>query len=440
MQTLIRGATVVTLNPKREVLVGDLLIDDGAIAAIGKVPAPTTLRRVIDASGMVAIPGLIQAHLHLCQTLFRNRADGLELLDWLRERIWPFEGAHDPASLRASADLGIAELFRGGTTAVLDMGTVHHTDVLFEAARDWGLRYTGGKAMMDAGKTLPAGLRESTQASLDESARLARTWHGAEHGRLRYAYAPRFVLSCTEDLLRETARQTFERGCRIHTHASENQAECQAVRDRVGADNVDYFHQLGLLGERTALAHGVWLTAHEQRLVAQTATHLVHCPSSNLKLASGVARVPELAEVGARWALGSDGAPCNNNLDGFLEMRLAALLPKPRLGPAAMPARDVLEMATLGGARALGLESEIGSLEVGKRADVVLLDLRRPHSTPGGGDVYSQIVYSANASNVDSVFVEGQAVLEKGALVGVDEGEIVARAEREANRIAERVG
>jgi cytosine/adenosine deaminase-related metal-dependent hydrolase len=319
------------------------------------------------------------------------------------------------------------------------MGTVHHTDVLFEAARDWGLRYTGGKAMMDAGRGLPATLRETTRASLDESARLCRTWHGTEGGRLRYGYAPRFVLSCTEELLKEVAHQAKEHDCRIHTHASENQAECQAVRDRVGADNVDYFHTLGLLGERTALAHAVWLTAHEQRVVAQTATHLVHCPSSNLKLASGVARVPELAGVGAHWALGCDGAPCNNNLDAFLEMRLAALLPKPRLGPTAMPAREVLEMATLGGARALGLEAQIGSLEVGKRADLVLLDLRRLHCTPGGEDVYGQIVYSANASNVELVMVDGRVVVERGALVDADEAEIVARAEREAARVVAKV-
>lgn len=435
MDTLIRGATLVTLNAGREIVRGDLLIRDGAIAAVGKVAASREARQVIDASGLVAIPGLVQAHVHLCQTLFRNHADGLELLDWLRERIWPFEAAHDPRSLRTSAELGIAELLLSGTTALLDMGTVRHHHAVFEAARDTGIRYVGGKAMMDAGQGVPAGLRETTQASLDESLALLKAFDGAENGRLRYAFCPRFVLSSTAEQLREVARLSKAHDCRIHTHASENQAECQAIRDRVGADNVDYFHQLGLLGDRAALAHGIWLTAREQRLVAETGTHLVHCPSSNLKLASGVAKVPELAGMGVDWALGCDGAPCNNNLDAFFEMRLAALLPKPRLGPTAMPAQSVLEMATLGGARALGLEQEIGSLEVGKRADVVLLDLRRAHTTPAGPDLYGQIVYSATAANVRTVLVDGKVLVEDGALVGVDLPGLLERAESEARRV-----
>lgn len=435
MDTLIRGATLVTMNAAREIVRGDVLIHDGVIAAVGKAAAAREARKVIDGSGLVAIPGLVQAHVHLCQTLFRNHADGLELLDWLRERIWPFEAAHDPKSLRTSAELGIAELLLSGTTALLDMGTVRHHEAVFEAARETGIRYVGGKAMMDAGQGVPAGLRETTQASIDESLELLKKFHGAERGRLRYALCPRFVLSSTKEQLVEVARLSAAHDCRIHTHASENQAECQAIRDRVGADNVDYFHQLGLLGPRAALAHGIWLTAHEQRLVAETKTHLVHCPSSNLKLASGVAKVPELAGMGVDWALGCDGAPCNNNLDVFFEIRLAALLPKPRLGPTAMSAQSVLEMATLGGARALGLEREIGSLEVGKRADVVLLDLRTPHTTPAGPDLYGQIVYSAQSSNVHTVLVDGEVLVEDRNLTRIDLPGLLERAEAEARRI-----
>jgi 5-methylthioadenosine/S-adenosylhomocysteine deaminase len=439
MDTLVRGATLVTLNARREIFRGDLLFRDGRIVAVGKAPASRGPRRVIDAAGLVAIPGLIQAHVHLCQTLFRNHADGLELLDWLRERIWPFEAAHDPKSLQTSAELGIAELLRSGTTAILDMGTVKHHEVVFEAARASGIRYVGGKAMMDAGQGVPAGLRESTRDSIDQSIALARHFHGAEDGRLGYAFCPRFVLSCSEGLLTEVARQAEALDCRVHTHVSENQAECQAVRDRVGADNVDYFHRIGLLNDRAALAHGVWLTAHEQKLLAQTRAHLVHCPSSNLKLASGVAKVPELAGVGVQWALGSDGAPCNNNLDGFFEMRLAALLPKPRLGPTAMPAQAVLEMATLGGAAALGLSDQVGSLEAGKRADVVLLDLNRLHTVPSGADLYGQIVYSANASNVHTVLVDGVVRVQQGELVDVDLPELLHRAETDARRVVGKV-
>jgi cytosine/adenosine deaminase-related metal-dependent hydrolase len=436
MDTLIRGGTVVTMNPKREILRADLHLSNGRIKAIGaKMKKPEGVVRVIDATGKVIVPGLIQAHIHLCQTLFRNRADGLELLDWLKKRIWPYEAAHDERSMKASAELGIAELLLGGTTAILDMGTVHHQDVVFEAARDWGLRYTGGKAMMDAGVGLPKGLREKTQASLDDSLRLAKAWHGQEGGRLQYCFAPRFVLSCSRDLLVEVGKQSRALACPIHTHASENQHECEAVRAQVGMDNIDYFHDVGILGERTALAHAIWLTEEEQGLIAQTQSSVVHCPSSNLKLASGVAKVPELAAKGARWAIGSDGAPCNNNLDAFMEMRLAALLPKPRLGPTAMPAIEVLEMATLGGARALGLQDDVGSLEVGKKADLVLLDLNGLHCSPAGNDLYNQIVHSARSTDVETVLVDGQVLVQKGLLVRGELSQLVAQAETEARRV-----
>ena len=207
------------------------------------------------------------------------------------------------------------------------------------------------------------------------------------------------------------------------------------MRDRVGSDNVDHFHKLGLLGPRATLAHAVWLTAHEQRLIAETQTSVVHCPSSNLKLASGIAKVPELAELGVRWGLGCDGAPCNNNLDVWMEMRLAALLPKPRLGPTAMPAKNVLEMATLGGARALGLEREIGSIEVGKRADLVALDLSGPHGQPADADIASRLVYAARAADVRHVLVDGRVVVRGGRLLTADVSEIRDKANAAARRL-----
>src|SRR5438105_12203079 len=198
----IRGGTLVTMNPLRAVLQQDVLVGrDGRISGLVE-PGGGRAERSIDASGRVVVPGLVQAHLHLCQTLFRGLAEERPLLAWLRERIWPLEAAHDPDSLRASARLGIAELLLGGTTAVLDMGTVHHTDALFEAAAETGIRYTGGKAMMDTGDGVPDGLLEPTAVALRDNDRLADTWHEREDGRLRYAYSPRFVLTATFDLLR----------------------------------------------------------------------------------------------------------------------------------------------------------------------------------------------------------------------------------------------
>lgn len=429
------------MNREREVLVGaDVLIQDGRIARVGRgLKVRSAARRVLDVAGQVVMPGLIHGHLHACQTLFRNHADGMELLDWLRERIWPFEAAHDADSMRASADLTFAELIRSGATAALDMGSVRHYDAVFESARDCGFRLTGGKAMMDAGQGLPAGLRETTEASIAESLSLLARWHGTHGDRLRYAFAPRFVLSCSEPLLRQVARLAREKGVRIHTHASENATECDVVRQRVGQDNVAYFHALGLTGPHVTLAHCVWLTAEEQRLLRETGTVMCHCPSSNLKLASGIAKVPELMDAGVSVCLGADGAPCNNNLDLFVEMRLAALLHKPRVGPLGMPPLRVLEMATLEGARALGLEAEVGSLEEGKRADVTVVDLRGLHVTPVPREVLGALVHAARSTDVSHVIIDGKLVLKEGQLLTLDTAEVAESARRHASRIVEQV-
>lgn len=414
VELLIRNATVVTMNASREVLRdADIVIDGNRIASVG--PHSRAHRRhatrVIDAKGLVVLPGLIHSHLHACQTLCRNHADGLELLDWLRERIWPFEAAHDAASMRASADLTFLELITSGATACLDMGSVRHYDSVFESARDAGIRLVGGKCMMDAGQGVPAGLRETTKASLEESVRLLERWNGAENGRLTYAFAPRFVLSCTEELMRTVGELAKARGVRVHTHASENPTECDLVREKTGLDNVAYFHSLGLLGPQTTLAHCVWVTASEQRLLRETRTCVCHCPSANFKLASGVAKIPELVEQGITVGLGADGAPCNNTLDIFHELRLAALIHLPRVGPTGFSAMKVLELATINGARALGLEGEVGSIEPGKKADLTFVDVSGAHLTPVSNDPVATIVYSAQSRDVRHVIIDGQIVL-----------------------------
>ncbi|MHC4392802.1 MAG: amidohydrolase family protein, partial [Planctomycetota bacterium] len=222
----LRNGVTVTLDGTRRVFDrGEVAFKGERITFVGHAkdaPPAGDDEEVIDLGGKVVIPGLCQSHVHLCQTLFRNQADDLALLDWLKQRIWPFEAAHDAASLRASADLGIAELLRGGTTSILDMGTVNHTEAVFEAARAAGLRATIGKCHMDVDAGQPAPLLERTDASLQQAIELCDTWHGAEAGRIRYGFAPRFALSCTEEFFRGIAKAARERGARIHTHASEN--------------------------------------------------------------------------------------------------------------------------------------------------------------------------------------------------------------------------
>ena len=416
-EIVFRGGTILTIDPQHRVLAGDVACVGGAIVQVGGDYTPRTRDfTIVDCAGCLVMPGLVQAHVHTCQTLARGRADDLELLDWLRTVVWPYEAALDEAALTASVELACAELLLGGTTAIQDMATVHHTDAVFAAAERSGIRATIGKAMMDApDPQIPAGLRESTRASLDESARLIGRWHGAAGGRLRYAYAPRFVPSCTDELLREVGAAARAHGVRIHTHASENLGELALVRQRFGKENIVVLDEMGLLGDHTCIAHCIQLSEGERRLLAARGAHVCHCPSSNLKLASGICGVPELVAAGVSVAIGADGAPCNNNLDGFLELRLTALLHKPRSGARALPAPEVVRMATLGGAAALGLANQIGSLELGKRGDLIAIDLTALHTLPTASP-WSAIAYAARSCDVRHVAVDGAIVVRDGAL------------------------
>jgi 5-methylthioadenosine/S-adenosylhomocysteine deaminase len=377
------------------------------------------------------LPGLIQAHIHLCQTLFRGLADDLRLEDWLVRRIWPLEAAHTPETVYWSAMLGAAELALGGTTAILDMETVRYTGRAFEALERVGIRATAGKCLMDAHpEGAPFELAESTDGALAEAESLAQRWHGAADGRLRACFAPRFVPSCSGPLLRAASDLAERFDAQLHTHAAETIVERETVLRTTGLEEIAYLDSVGIAGPRAALAHCVWIDGHETARLARQGTTVVHCPSSNLKLASGVAKIPELVAAGCRVAIGADGAPCNNRLDVFAEMRLAALIQKPRLGADALPAGQVLEFATLGGARALGLERDIGSIAPGKRADLVVLDLRDPHLHPATGDPVSLVVYAARASDVRDVFVDGRPVVLGHELVTAPIEEIVREADR----------
>jgi len=441
MRILFKNATIVTMNAEREIIQGDLLVDGSRIVVVGGVieqPAD----KVINLRGDLLIPGLVQTHIHLCQTLFRGQADDLELLDWLKFKVWPLEGGHDPESLYDSALLGIGELFLGGTTTIVDMETVHHTEHAFEAILTSGLRALSGKVMMDDyNKDIPPSLRETTEASLQESADLYEKYHGKGNGRLEVAFTPRFVISCTDTLLREVSRIAREKNAFVHTHASENRSEIQVVESTRGMRNIIYLDKVGLTGPKLILAHCIWLDEAEKDILIQSKTRISHCPSSNLKLASGIAPIPEMMKRGAEISLGADGAPCNNNLDGFREMRHAALIQKPLHGPTVMPAQRVFELATLGGARAIGHEEDLGSLEVGKKADLAVVSLQGLHTWPNEHvDVYSQLVYQATSSDVRLTMVDGQIVMKDRQLLTIDVPRLKASSTLSLNRVMNRVG
>lgn len=434
---LIKGGTLVTVDANDAVVEGDLLVRDGRIVAVGETESAAD--EVIDARGCAVMPGFVQTHVHLCQTIFRGAADDLALIDWLKQRVWRMEAAHTASSVRASAQLAVAEMIKGGTTCALTMETVRHTEEVFRVVEETGFRATVGKCMMDAGDDVPGALLEETESSLKESLALIEKWHGRAEGRVRACFAPRFAVSCTRELLERVASLAREHKVVVHTHASENLTEIEMVRQATGMRNVEYLASIGLAAPHVALAHCVHLNESELELLARTGAHVLHCPSSNLKLGSGIAPVREMLQRGINVSLGADGAACNNRLDAFTEMRTAALLQKVVHGADALDARRVLRMATIDGAHALGVESETGSLEAGKRADVSLVALDKLHTTPRP-DIVSTLVYAAEASDVRSVIIDGRLVMRERELLTLDEEEVKAEANRESIELFARAG
>jgi cytosine/adenosine deaminase-related metal-dependent hydrolase len=380
----------------------------------------------------------VQTHVHLVQTLFRGLAEDLTLLEWLRRRVWPLEAAHDEASLRATARLGLLDLLTTGTTTILDMGTTHGGDVIGEELLASGIRARFGQAMMDAGEGVPAGLRETTSASLHASARLCMRWNEAGDGRLGYAYAPRFALSCSRELLEAVSEITARLGLLIHTHSNENTGERALIEGATGRPPALYLDDVGLVNERSVIAHGVHLDDAELATLAARGATITHCPSSNLKLGSGIADVPLLRARGIRVGIGADGAACNNRLDGFAELRLAGLLAAGRHGPGAVGAWDLLAMGTRDGAAALGLASEIGTLEVGKKADLVILDAARLAGP--AGDPATRIVYGGGSAAVRDVIVDGRVVVRNGVPVTLDPAAVRAYAAETLPGLVARAG
>jgi 5-methylthioadenosine/S-adenosylhomocysteine deaminase len=275
---LIKGGTVVTMDESNSIVRGDVLIRDGHISQIGD-QIETGGAHVIDAAGCAVLPGFVQTHIHLCQTLFRGAADDLALIDWLKQRVWPMEAAHTAESIRASARLGIAELVRGGTTCALTMETVRHTEVVLQVVEETGFRATVGKCMMDKGNDVPFGLQENAADSIRESVALIEKWHGVAGGRVRCCFAPRFAVSCTRELLSDVAALAKKHQVMIHTHASENKKECDLVEGETGRRNVAYLDSLGISGAHVMLAHCVHLDTEEMETLARTKTNVAHCPS-----------------------------------------------------------------------------------------------------------------------------------------------------------------
>ncbi len=321
------------------------------------------------------------------------------------------------------------------------MGTLNYMEAVFDELIYSGMRGLSGKCMIDENDLVPK-FKETKERSLSYSNQLAKEYHNTKTDRVKYAYAPRFALSCSYDLLKDTAELVKELpGSLYHTHSSENRDEIAAVRKKYGKENVDFFDSIGALNDKTVLAHCIHLNDHEVNLLKKTGTRVSHCPSSNLKLGSGIANIPRYLKEGVHVSLGADGAPCNNNLSAFVEMRLAALIQKPIHGSTVMDAKTTFKLATIEGAKALHLENEIGSIEVGKKADLVLLDLNMPDKCLLDNDenIYSDIVYSSSKDSVKYVMIDGRWVVKNGESLIYDKPEMLNNAKYELNELLKRI-
>ncbi len=421
---------VITLSDRGVLRDAFVLVEDGRIAYVGRERPEGDFDLRIGARRHAVLPGFIQTHVHLIQTSMRNMADDLSLLDWLKLRIMPAEGRIGEEAAYWSSLAGALELLKGGTTTIFDFGAVRNLESILSAAWDSGIRAFVGKMFMDNSEFSPEELIQGTGDGIRELDSLLSKWHG-KGGRIWLAATPRFALSSTEESLREVLRAARERGLLIQTHASENPDEVRLVRERTGKWNVEYLMDLGYKGHDVSLVHCIHLRDEEYRMLAETGTHVVHCPSANLKLASGIARVWKMIKMGINVSIGADGPPCNNNLDALREMRLASLLQKVvEMDSTALPAGEALKMGTVAGARMLNQEALLGTLEEGKLADIVVMSLDGVAIAPltSRVDPVAAIVYSASSADVEHVFVGGVPRVLGGRLLGVDEAEVSRRA------------
>ena len=440
----IKNGLLVTMNERQDILENaTIMVENDRIVDILRNGNKGTSKtdEVIDATGMVVLPGLVNCHVHTVQTLFRGITDNLELLPWLQKYIYPMESVMDADDVYIGSLAGYAEMIRSGTTTCADMQSVRHVDKAFQAAQEIGIRATIAKAMMDS-ESVPENLREETSYCIKESLRLIRQWNNVDNGRLKCMFGPRFIQGCSSSLLKDVGEIATKHNIGIHIHVAENSAELKQQMEKYKKSPIEVLHQFGLLGSKSLLVHCVQVNDDDMNIISNSRANVVHCPSSNLKLASGICDVTALLEKKINVTIGVDGAACNNNLDIFRDMRLAALLAKISKRSERMPtisAKDILHMVTIGGAKALGLDDKIGSIEKGKKADITIVNLRKLETVPIF-NILDSLVYSAGGHNVETVIINGKIVLRNRQISTIDESNLILKSQLKADNIVKKSG
>jgi 5-methylthioadenosine/S-adenosylhomocysteine deaminase len=430
MSTLLIADGQVLL-PDMRVVEADVLVDtdEGGILDVGRNVASETADETLDASGGLVMPGLVNAHCHVAMTLLRGYADDKALDAWLQEDIWPAEAELTADDVRVGAELGLLEMIKSGTTAFADM----YFDVpeIVDAVDEAGLRARVGHGVVTVVKD-----DEGARADIEESLAVAREYDGAADGRISTAYMPHSLTTVGEEYLRESVAEAREDEIPVHFHANETVDEVDPIVEERGERPLEYADELGMLTSSDFVAHGVHVDETEIDLLATRGTDVVHCPASNMKLASGMAPVQRMLDAGVTVGLGTDGAASNNDLDMFDEMRDAAMLGKLAADDAsAVAAETVVEMATRGSADALDFRS--GAVEPGANADLVVLDLDAPHLAPAH-DLVSHLAYAARGSDVRHTVCDGQVLMRDREVLTMDESAVVERAREHASALVER--
>jgi 5-methylthioadenosine/S-adenosylhomocysteine deaminase len=422
---LITGGTVVTMDAQRRVIEdGAVAVRGDSIVAVGarvEIESRFEAPRTIDARGALVMPGLINGHAHAAMSLFRGLADDLSLDDWLKKYIFPAEARNVTEEFVVwGTRLGVLEMLRGGITTYADM--YYFEDAVARVTKEAGMRGVLGETIID----FPAPDNKTLAAAFTYTQDYLTHWKGDP--LIVAAVAPHSIYTCSEKTLQDAAALARRNGAPILIHIAEAPFELEQSRAKHGLTPVGYMERIGLLGPDVVGAHCIWVDEADIASLAHFGVGCVNNPSSNMKTASGVMPVLEMLAAGEAVGLATDGAASNNNQDMFEEMDLASKLQKiSRRDPRALPAEQVVEMATIGGARALHLDKQIGSLEAGKQADLVLIDIGAPHATPMY-NVYSHLVYALKASDVKTVVIAGKIVMDDRRMLTLDENAILAKA------------
>ncbi len=440
---LVTHGTIITMNPSRQIIRdGGILIEEDRIARIGPASSFAGLQTdtLIDATGQIVIPGLINAHTHTAYYIMRGLGMDRILLDWLQELVWPWLKGMDEEDAYTASLLGYVECLKSGTTCLVDnqnypVYNPQNYDAAAQAALESGLRVTFACGYSDIRFVCPPDFIDTPEGIEKECRRMIHAWHGK--GNVQVSVSPINLLYCSDESIQRGLRIMAETGTNMHTHVAESKKEFEALFSRFGKGYIEAFHEMGALSDRFQSVHSVWISPKEIDLLAQTKTNVVYNPTANMLLASGIAPITQLQAAGVNVALGTDNP---NNTNDMLElMKFAGLLQKVGTrDPLATPAATVLEMATINGARALHLDDQIGSLEIGKQADIVTVETRSPHNTPLH-DPVATLVYSANGSDVRNVLAAGRPLLKDGQVVHLDERSLVQHAQACADKLGERI-